>query len=84
MSVFVFATPHLHLGILAKNVSGDGNTDDRRGLICFSGAGTCVGGTSDNQSGLIITPNFINSPEMQHVASQSSLRWRLEEEPDVH
>lgn len=56
MSVFVFATPHLHLGILAKNVSGDGSADDRRGLVCFSGAGTCVGGTSDNQSGLIITP----------------------------
>lgn len=62
MSVFVFAILHLHLGILAINVTGDGSTDDQRGLICFSGAGTCVGGASDNQSSLTITPNFINSP----------------------
>lgn len=62
MSVFVFATLHLHLYILAINVTSGGRTDDRRGLICFSGAGTHVGGTSDTRSSLAITPNFISSP----------------------
>lgn len=61
MSVFLLATLHLHLYILAINVTSDGRTDDRRGLICFSGAGTRVGGTSDTWSSLTITPNFINS-----------------------
>lgn len=62
MSVFVFASLHLHLYILAITVSSDGRTDDRRALICFSRAGTRIGGASDTQSSLTITPNFISSP----------------------
>lgn len=60
MCVFVFAILHLHFYILTINVTSD-RKEDWRGLICFFGAGICVGGTFDTWSSLTITPNFINS-----------------------